>query len=144
MNKRILLIALLITLLASCGPKLRVGFDWEQYKDHDIEDSVTLSAGLEETWAALIKSGEDLNLQIHAKDKSSGLLTYSKKEEEYDNAFLMLTVVASPKSISETDLSLRGLIYSNRYKNMQIINAIPSYGKLESDYLKTVRSNLSD
>lgn len=144
MKIRILLIALLITLLSSCGPKLRVDFNWEQYKDYDIKDNVTLSAGLDETWAALIKSGEDLNMNIHVKDKSSRLLTFSKKDEEYDNIFLLLTVFASPRSMSETDLSLRVIIYSNRFRAMQDINVFPSDGKLESDYLNIVRSNLSN
>jgi hypothetical protein len=142
MKKKIIPIALLMTLLLSCGPKLRFDFDWKQYANYDIEDKVTLSAGMDDTWSALIKSGEDLNMQVHVKDKSSGLLTYSKKDEEYDNTFLVLTVLVSPRSMSETDLSLRGFIYSNSYSGMQSINVFPSDGKLEYDYLNIIRSNL--
>ena len=132
-----------ILVLTSCAPKIRVDFNWEEYKNCEIKSETIIPKDIEETWFAIKKAGEELNIDIVLEDKESGLISYVKDDDRWDNVTLQLNILVLPKSSSETKLFMRGFLYSNRFRAMQIINIFPSDGIFEEEYLNTVYSQLT-
>jgi len=135
-HRYVLIIALL--LLSSCATP-RMDFDWEQYRNAHVEDTVTVSGPFDQTWSVLKNAGKELALTPIAEDRSSGILTFTKPDKRWRNTAYELTVMAFPRTADETAVTVRGFVFTTG----GIVAVFPSDGELEENFLNAVRRRTS-